>query len=772
MSSIDLTKLSIQEYKPFYADLFSPDFQYQQNQTASDFFNNIVKLIPNIHLMPETPTINDVHIVIEQAKNFIQQKNYHFAKMILKNIPHLYIYLNFSSDEVNQLAIELSHMNDSHPDKSYLMYALTILLILQTQPTFNFLLNHVMSIPKHSLKYIMKIFLNDSSYLEKNFALSTFIPSLQFQIPDLIRPDTHFLLPDPIQMLKFINDFNEKEIGYACHVMQLCNHYILSLSQNENPQMRDFLPFLYFVGSSTFSRSCFSRAVYITTQIPAVCDIIVKLLSKIIALDCPTFIEELFLYNVSESFSYIIPFVGNIFYQYLLGNFDELSDQMKMLSFAYCHDLKESANHLRAINNNCGNRVYLYWFYTFFTRFSYANDQTKIFIVRDHCNLIHEHLQRIYQLITSSEKFFDPSIDLLVSATITSVMDYLTYIVKSGQNRAKSFLDMLFDFVCHSLHYIISVPILETPTSIGCELLRSYQSIRKLLEKQPLIVKRCILLSSINSSQYPVLALALSEIQVPIKFLSNLSNLLILSDEPTCFYCLSTLITNYKPSNHFANFMINFLYNIVYINEPRDTNLQRRILSRYFILLCSVFLFTKDFNSFFLNCSQYDAFDNLFRQISKESLRQHESINLQESIIFTLWAIYLNKTDEQFTPFQIDQFFNEIDLYSTNAATALLQTTVNWCKIHKYNSLPFNIPWNNLLKSQAVNISWFAKRIKKYSKVPPEMKNISRPIPKGQSFSLPWKQNCTYSYLLNKLIWNVEFKAVKNDDELNKTGFI
>ena len=68
--------------------------------------------------------------------------------------------------------------------------------------------------------------------MHKIFVMSTFVPSIHYDVlasVNVTKKPEFYLLPDPIDMAKYINDFDENEIAYACHVMQLCHHFIFSV---------------------------------------------------------------------------------------------------------------------------------------------------------------------------------------------------------------------------------------------------------------------------------------------------------------------------------------------------------------------------------------------------------------------------------------------------------------------------------------------------------------------------------------------------------------
>ena len=790
----DLCSISINDFRPIYLKSYSENnVSLPENKSLKDFISDIFLAIPDNQQQPKnTYSLKDVKVLAFYAKKYMIEKKTHLAKHILKSLPFMIVKLHsenranffenslnfFNNSTLDEILNVLLQIYEMYPEKRCVMLPIVVLEIVQHNIT-NVLFDHITTIPKDIIKEIFIALMNKKTpKMHKIFVMSTFVPSIHYDVlasVNVTKKPEFYLLPDPIDMAKYINDFDENEIAYACHVMQLCHHFIFSISQKEKTEINDFFPYLNIIGTSTFSKSCFSRALHVLSLNPNTNDIFTNFIQKLCKTCCPIFVEQLILYNVSESFCSLIPLLGNIFYQYFLSNFDILTEEMKKLTFVYCYDLLESATHISSVSYHNGNRLFLYWFYSFFVRFSTVNDDIKIKIIRDYGIVLMKKIYDISLLIKSSEHFFDPSIDSLVASTIIYLYNFLRYIVKAGSFTSNSLINIIYNLSFQALHFLISAPVKNTPTFLGCEFIKAYNSIKLLIEKQPLIFKRCIFLSKYIFN-YPVISLALTGINIPLAFLKKLCNLLILSDEQTCFYSLSSLMCGFKVSNKFTDFLINFLYNIVYIDSPRDINLQIRILSRYFLLLSSIFSKNdKMFAYYFLKSDQFDAFAELTFKLSIESLKNLHAIVLQESIIFALHSLYLSAfqtnlyNEIEFEPFTIDYFFENIDLYSKKCVISLLQLCINWCKVHKFNELPFSIPWDTLLKSQSLNeimrntIDEIKNNLSdSNSSTNNEDESVT---PTYQVFLIPWKQNRLYSKLLEFSTWNSKFKT----KEISKT---
>lgn len=775
--SVDLCSLSINNFHPHYSDIKTDNMEYTNQITPLQYFKDYISLVSNPHPILEEVTISDLEKIADQASILLHKFHNLESKLLLKGLPHLFSYIDFSKDDTQKLVQVLQQLHSDYPDKSFIQYSLTTLLILRDKITseYKFLFYHLLFIPKFLLNHTLSVFLNEKSRLiEKCFILSTFIPSFEYDVPNLACPSDDYILPDPLHMINHLSEFTDEQIGYACHVMQLCHHYLISIIHTKEAKIEDFIPLLYLIGGSSFSRSCFSLAIYITSQIPPENCYIIQFVQKVQEFGCITFIEELFLFNTSESFSHIIPFSSNIFYQFFVENFERLTTEMKTVITSLSLDLIESAKHLNELSISTGNRAYLYWLYIFLTRLTskQENDEIRIEIVKNYWTTIQSHIQKVYLLIESAEKFNDPSIDFLLNSTLYSIFKYCLLIVKRGPI-SDSLVNQIYDLISKSLHFIISTPvIIDKVTSLACELLKTYHCIQELIYKQPLFFKRCLsTFSDTDLVQSPIIALAMSNIHVPISFISKLANLLILSEEPTCFYCLSSLINNCVKLNELSIFLIQFFHNLVYVKAQKELQLQKKILMRYFLLVCSLMMSNDKFPEAFVQCAHFDAFNHLFKIIINEALISIDSKELQESIIFFLWALFrpfaISKNDDDevgeestfshFEPYKIESFLKYVQYYSANCATFLLEAIIDFLTIFNFKHTSATSYYSNINRSLAVNSHWFIEIVNNLQRI--KLDELQRSKIK-ESFSLPWKQNCIYSHLLKYSYWGAEFQKI------------
>lgn len=653
----------------------------------------------------------------------------------------------------------LQSLRDSF-DFDFLAKPLAIALICQKLGTVTFARRHLLSLDKTTAASIVNILGGDNeiSAAKGAFILSVVVPSLEYVPRQVVPPKNAVILPDPVDILKYSNDFGDNEFSYACHIMQLCYRYLMSLTRTrKKPNFNDMGLFLSFCRRS-FPRACLSRAIFVALRTVKGQDWLGKVVQMVNDVDCPPILESFFLFNTSPSFKKMLPFIGNYVINYFMSHSKQLGREMRYLISAYEFDLKKAGECLASINLSSGNQIYLYWLYVFFSRFSASPMSDRVHVINEHASDIAAHLRTLRDLIQSVENIVDPLIDSLLCSTITALMAALKDIV-AGFDSPLLIGAQLFDLVMTTLHYLVSTQTLSGPCSLSISLMDCYREISLVLSQGYRLFEPSYS-RDFSPIFLPMYALAFANLPPNMVALRPLISDLLLSDNPIVFNCLAHLVEKCAGSKDFVAGLVDILWDVIYVMEPIDLSVRVRVLVR----LCLIFavLFSSEF---FENSVDLEGFGPFYASMSEHVIEKAFNegwVTVQEASIFFLEAFYqANFKAYSGDHFVLIPFFEHIESYGEAAATALLRTFVS--QIRYFGGMPFEIRWEMVANSRASNIEWFNVTIAGF-----EPKENASKVCTAPKLVLPWRAKRQFSALLEDEAWAVELTHVTDHLMIHK----
>jgi hypothetical protein len=478
-------------------------------------------------------------------------------------------------------------------------------------------------------------------------AVSAAIPSLDLHFPDLARPASYLLLPDPFDILLFSGDFSDSDFTYACHVMQLCHRFLIR-ALSDSPDFQFLMAFSMLNGRS-FSQSCLSRAI----KISLACETkgaISRLLAHFSASDMPVFVESLFMWNISHSFDLLAGHIPAIFGHYFAAHFHEFLVPMQVLVSVYRSDPVEAAEGLYARDSviALGNQEYLLWLIAFLRQVQIPG-RFPPELVSGHARELLGHLGLVSDLIASATRMFDPLIDRLLCVAIRMLVTFFDALF------APPIAETLFWFIHKSCHYLLSVPITNRASAVTVDVENTHRVLVKTLQSKKAHFAPFVT-SKPNQINTPAMALIVAEIAAPPAVTNRLVLTLLLSDDPTVF-SVALLLARKQPNANLGDLLFDLIYGGVWFGRGALA----RVLVR-FCLLLTVACASREFWSTFPAAPGFAEFCATFQEMVIGPSLAANCRPLHEAIVFFLGAFYCSYPGMP-RPISLDPFFsNELDM--------------------------------------------------------------------------------------------------------------
>ena len=753
----DLSKLSLASFPFSYSKSVSREFSYPNGGTNIDFVRNQLLKIPLFRDAPHPLDTGDLSWCGGFLTTLLRQSDLTFARHAAKVLPHLFCECKPDSRVLAAFITMFDTLRDQFPGAKFLVKPYAIALICQKLGDMRFFRRHLLSIDKAVAACVVDVLQGDLTPASKGFILSVLVPSLQKSEQPSVSPRDAVLLPDPIHMLKYLSEFSDLELQYACHVLQICHRYLLGIVKLETePTFSNVALFLGLSGKS-FRKSCLSRALLIAMRVPETADVLTKLVHIVDRLKCPPILESFFLFNTSFSFRMMIPFIGNSTMNYFMSHLRDLGGEMRYLVSAYNFDMQVAAEHLATFDLSQGNQIYLYWMYVFFCRLADSPASDRVQVINDYVSSLASHLKLLYNLILSAENMTDPLIDRLLCSAISVIMRVLRDVTSGFDSEPLVMGSQVFDIVIVSLHFLVSTQTFPRPCSISVDLLECYQEISLLLHQSTRFFERAAS-SPMNPVFLPMYALAFAHLRVDPALTRPLIADLILSDDPVVFNCLAHMAEKQASSRDFIASVMDVFWDILFVPQPIDSATHLRILVRCCLLF--VVIFSSDAISKDVDPESFGPFyDSVNDHIIQRSIKE-QCIPLQEAAIFLLGSFYsANFRSYSGDHFILSPFFDRILTYSPEAASSLLTAFVSQARY--FGGLPFEVNWEDVSDCRASNLTWFS------AAVTGNLSGYSPPAPPGE-FSLPWRQRRPFSPLLSASTWAVQLTPVSSRLVLKK----